>query len=308
MATYLITQANGHQARWTIEYLLAAGAKVHALVRDPKKVHPDLQRPGITIFGQENNSPEALFKAAQGCKGLYLNTWPANPDVNSEGEQATAALEAAKKAGVESAVASTSFYTGDRSKWDTPSAQPLVGRYYTSKMNVETAIRNAGLKYYTILRPAFIHHDYLLDHAGLNFPDFPKTGTLAHAYKEGARMLHIDEKDIGNYAAAALLDPVKFNGAEIELGNEYLTVEECRDIIAKVTGKEVKLHRWNEEEVAERRSWLFVLGFELWANIVKMESSSKLNVEKWGIPFTSFEEYCVREKKELLRCFEAAGL
>jgi uncharacterized protein YbjT (DUF2867 family) len=45
MATYLITQATGVQALLTIGNLLAAGAKVHALVRDPLKIPDVLERP-----------------------------------------------------------------------------------------------------------------------------------------------------------------------------------------------------------------------------------------------------------------------
>lgn len=74
MATYLITQATGGQALWTIDFLLNAGAKIHALVRDPSKVPAELLRPGITIFDRENDSLAALLKAARGTKGVFLNT------------------------------------------------------------------------------------------------------------------------------------------------------------------------------------------------------------------------------------------
>jgi uncharacterized protein YbjT (DUF2867 family) len=308
MATYLISQATGHQALWTIDYLLAAGAKVHALVRDPAKVPSELQRTGITIFARENDSPEALLKAAQGCKGAYINTFPGFTSVDSEGEQAQVVLDAAQKAGIESVVACTSFYTGDKSKWDNPASLKLVGTYYQSKFNLENVVKNAGFKSYTILRPAFIQHNYTLPHVLGNFPELPKTGTLGHAYNDGARMLHIDEKDIGHYASAALLDPVKFNGAEIELGNDNLTIEETRDILNKVTGKDVKVRKWDEKETKETNEWLFTVRFFLWANIVDMKSVAKENEKKYGIGFTSFEEYLIREKEKVLECLEAGGL
>lgn len=183
-----------------------------------------------------------------------------------------------------------------------------MGSYYQSKENLENVVRAAGMKSYTILRPAFICHDYTLPHVLGNYPELPKTGTLEHAFNEGRGILHIDEKDIGAYAAAALLDPVKFNGAEIELGNEYLTAEQAKDILIKVTGKQVKVRKWSEEETKEKLGSIFTTKFFLWCNVVDMESKSKENEKKYGIPFTSLEEYLIREKGKVLECLEAGGL
>jgi uncharacterized protein YbjT (DUF2867 family) len=303
MSSYLVTQATGHQSQWTIEHLLAAGAKVHALVRDPQRVPGVLERPGITVFNRDNDNPEAILKAAQGCKGVFLNTYPVA--TTSERQQAKVVLEACKKAGVEIVVASTSFYTGDKSMWDDAASQKLVGPYYQSKTDIEEAVRGANLKTYTILRPAFIHHDYTLPHVHGNFPDLPKSGTLAHAYNDGVRMLHIDEQDVGKYAAAALLDPAKFGGQEIDLANECLTIEEVRDVMVKVSGRDVKLKKWTPEEIEVAKASIFAVGFQLWANIRSQSSSAKATEKKFGIPFTSLEAYMEREKAELLACLPA---
>jgi uncharacterized protein YbjT (DUF2867 family) len=278
---------------------------MHALVRDPQKVPVTLQRQGITIFARENDDPQALFKAAQGCKGVFLNTFPNYEDVESEGRQAQVVLDACKKTGVEVVVASTSFYTGDKSMWSDPESRILVGHYYESKAKIEDVVRGARLKAYTILRPAFISHDYLLPRAYYNYPDLPKSETLAHAFDEGIRMLQIDEYDIGKYAAAALLDPVQFGGHEIDMANECLTIEEVRDIIAKVSGRDIKVKKWTEEEVEAVSASIFAVKFELWANIAIQSSSAKETEKQFGIPFTSLEEYFEREKAGLMACLPA---
>jgi uncharacterized protein YbjT (DUF2867 family) len=303
MSSYLVTQATGHQSQWTIEHLLAGGTKIHALVRDSQKIPEVLKGPGITIFDRNNDNPEAIFKAAQGCKGVFLNTYPAA--TVSEHQQAEVVLEACKKAGVEIVVASTSFYTGDKNMWDDAMSQKLVGQYYQSKTEVEEAVRGAGLKTYTILRPAFIHHDYTLPYAHGNFPELPKSGTLAHAYNDGARMLHIDEHDIGKYAAAALLDPVKFGGQEIDLANECLTIEEVRDILVRVSRRNIKLKKLTPEEIEVANRSVFFVKFQLWANVKSQSSSAKATAEKFGIPFTSLEAYLQKEKTKLLECLPA---
>ena len=305
MSTYLVTQATGDQSQWTIEFLLAAGAKVHALVRDPTKLPDLLKRPGVTVFDRENNSPPAIFKAAKGCKGVFLNTFPSFVDVESEGQQARTVLEECKKAGVETVVASTSFYTGDRAKWANDESYPLVGSYYESKYKVEEAVRAANFHSYTILRPAVIQHDYTVPHTTHNFPDLPKTGTLTHTLNDGVGLLHVDERDIGKYAAAALLDPIKFGGQEIEMANELLTMEDVRDIMVKVTGKDVKVKKWTEEETNGALLSVFIARFELWANIHPQKSTAAATAEKFGIAFTSLEEYFEREKTKILASLPA---
>jgi hypothetical protein len=51
---------------------------------------------------------------------------------------------------------------------------------------------------------------------------FPNYGvyTLDVEYLEGRKTAHFDPYDIGKFAAATLLDPKRFGGHEIELGNE----------------------------------------------------------------------------------------
>lgn len=281
---------------------------MHALVRDPSKVPTELVRPGITIFARENDSPAALLKAAQGTKGVFINTFPGNGFISSEGDQAQLVLDAAKAAGVSSVVVSSSFYTGNKEKWNSAEAFKLVGSYYQSKENLENVVKAARIQSCTILRPAFICHDYTLPHVLGNYPELPKSGTLEHGFNEGRGILHIDEKDIGAYAAAALLDPEKFNGAEIELGNEYLTPEQVKDILKKVTGKEVKVRSWGEQERQEKLKEVFTTKFFLWCNIVDMQSVAKSNEEKYGIKFTSLEEYFRREQGKVVECLEAGGL
>jgi uncharacterized protein YbjT (DUF2867 family) len=302
MATYFVSQAGGIQAQWTIKNLLDAGAKVHAVVRNPQKAPSVLQSPGVTLFQGDNNNLEALSKAAQGCQGVFLNTYPNPADLEAEGEQARTILEAAKQAGIEAVVAMTSFFTGRKESWSNPKAFEIVGGYYTAKFKVEEVVRAAGFKHYTILRPAFIHTDYLVPHVYGNYPSLPEEGVLAHAFDEGVGMLHIDERDIGRYAAAALLDPVKFDKEEIELANEYLTADESARILSKVSGRTIEARRLSPEQLEAALTRVFLPKFHLWANFTDLPSTAKATAEKFGIPFTSLEDYLTTEKERLLEC------
>ncbi|KAI1308373.1 NmrA family protein [Xylaria venustula] len=299
MATYLITQATGQQSQWTIRHLLAAGAKVHAIVRDPSKIPDVLKSPGVTVFKGESVNFDDVFQAAQGCQAVFLNTYSI-PGL--EAQQAKTIVDATKKAGLKSVVASTVMCTGNKDLWDdTITAECYLRDYYLSKAAVEDIVRDAGFESWTILRPAFIHVDFMLPNALENFPRLPTHGELVHCFNEGVRMGYTDANDIGKYAAAALQDSAKFNRQEIELVNESLTIEEVRDILVRVSGRNVTARKLSPESDERVRGQFF----QMWANYKDfghITAKAQEAQAKFGISFTSLEEALQRDKSRLLEC------
>lgn len=121
-------------------------------------------------------------------------------------------------------------------------------------------------------------------------------------------MVHTDSFDVGKYAAAALQDPAKFGGQDIDLGNEALTIEEVRDILVKVSGREVRVRKRTPEEMEAVKNDLFSQGLQLMANAKDISNTSaeaKGVQAKFGIPFTSFEVAMQRDKARLLECLPA---
>ncbi|GKT43335.1 NmrA-like family domain-containing protein [Colletotrichum spaethianum] len=305
MATYLVTQATGQQSQSVIAHLLAAGAKVHAVVRNPQKVPPALEKQGVTIFKGESTNYEEVYQAARGCKGAFLNTfpWP-----GLETQQAKTIVDACEKAGVESLVVCTTFTVGNRAIWDDAATEEVGLRpYFLSKAEVEEIVRGAKFKAYTILRPSVLHTDFMLPGVFGNFPGLPQ-GELDHACNDGVRLPYSDTYDVGKYAAAALQDPVKFGGQEIDLPNEYLTMEEVRDVLVKVSGRDVQVRQQAPEEVEETKKTAPGMLFQIWANVKDFTTFVKTAKEaqtKFGIPFTPFEEAMKRDKARLLECLPA---
>lgn len=303
MTTYLITQATGQQSRWVISHLLAAGSKIHAVVRDLQKVPPSLQDPSITLFQGESKNFEDICKAAQGCKGVFLSTFP-YPGL--ETLQAKTVVEACQKAGVERIVVATTHGTADKAMWDNEATKEInLHQYFTSKATVEEIVRAGGFQAYTIVRPAVIHHDFFVPGCYGNFPRLPTHGELDHLLEDGARVPYTDANDVGKYAAAALQDPAKFAGQEINLGNELLTIEEVRDILIKVSGRQVRAVKRTQKEVEEMGISVFGQTFQLMCNIKDMSwtiATAKEVQEKFGIPFTSIEAAVQRDRARLMEC------
>ncbi|KAJ4251412.1 hypothetical protein NW762_011394 [Fusarium torreyae] len=307
MSTYLITQATGKQSGAVISHLLAAGHSVHAIVRDTKKTLPQvLDRPGVTLFQGETIDSDVISKAIQGCKGVFLNTFPI-PGL--EPQQAKIVVDAAKKAGVDTVVLSTTLMTGNKNFWDNQHTKDVgLYNYFAYKAAAEDIVRSAGLNAYTILRPAYLNFSYFLPGILKNYPELAKTGELVHSFNEGGTMLQTDVEDVGKYAAAALQDPVKFGGQEIELGNEALTVQEIAAIISKVSGKNITTRQRSSKEVEEAKAGGNFQAWQLWTHyhdLRPVAAAAKDIQEKYGIPFNSLEEALQRDKDQLLECLPA---
>ncbi|KXH63223.1 NmrA-like family protein [Colletotrichum salicis] len=303
MATYLITQATGQQSRSVISHLLQAGAKIHAVVRDLQKVTPSLQHPCITLFQGESKNLDDILRAAQGCTGAFLNTFP-YPGL--EALQAKTIVEACQKAGVESVVATTTHGTGSKDFWDDNIVKKIqLHQYFSSKAEVEEIVRAGGFKSYTILRPAVLHFDFFVPGAYGNYPRLPTHGEIDDVLVNGARVPYTDANDVGKYAAAALQDPTKFNGEEINMGNELYTMEEVRDILVKVSGRKVGVTKRTPEELEKLGISVFGQKFHIMSNVKDLSwttQSSKDVGEKFGMPLGSIEEALQRDKALLLEC------
>ncbi|KAH7146629.1 hypothetical protein B0J13DRAFT_664083 [Dactylonectria estremocensis] len=109
-------------------------------------------------------------------------------------------------------------------------------------------------------------------------------------------------------SGAAFQDPTKFAGQEIDLGNELLTFEEVRDILIKVSGRDVRVVKRTPEELKEMGISVFGQAFQLMANIKDLSwttAVAKAVQDKFEIPFTSLEEVLQRDRALLLECLPA---
>ncbi|KAI0450319.1 NmrA family protein [Xylaria acuta] len=298
MSTFLVTGATGQQGRATVDALLARGAKVHAVVRDPTKAAArELVGLGVTLLKGDHDDFEAFRKAAQGCAGIFLNLLerPGNPHPE---RQAAGILAACRAVGVEHVVASTAGWVGSREKWDIPENRAEVSEiipYYEGEMLVEGAVRRAGLKSYTILRPFWFHSNYLVPAIDLFQPEVRKSGELVHSYEDGSIFPHINVQDIGQFAAMALTGPAKFAGEEIELASENLTIEEVAEIMSRATGQHIAVRKATAEEAARPSP---TTQWHIWANATDLRVDVDALAQKYGYRFTTLEEYLTQEKEQ----------
>lgn len=179
--TILVTGATGTVGRNVVEQLLARGADVRALVRDPAKAA--LPAPVEVVQG-DLLDVDALRTAFRGVSTLFL----LNAVVPDEFTQALIALNIAREAGIERIVYLSVIHS------DVYVNVP----HFAGKHAVERMIDRMGLAA-TILRPAyFMQNDLMVRDAVLGHGVYPMP--------IGARGLAmVDARDIGEIAAIELV-------------------------------------------------------------------------------------------------------
>lgn len=179
--TILVTGATGTVGRQVVHQLVARGADVRALVRDPAKAElPD----GVALARGEMLDVDSVRAALDGVSTLFL----LNAVVPDEFTQALITLNLAREAGI-NRVVYLSVIHSDRYV-DVP--------HFAGKFAVERMIEQTGLSA-TILRPAYyMNNDVSLKDSVLGQGVYPMP-----VGDKGLQM--VDVRDIGEIASIELL-------------------------------------------------------------------------------------------------------
>jgi len=218
--TILVTGASGNIGGHVVDQLIKRGAKVRALVRDPKKTSFPA---GVEIAQGDLLDVDALRSAFKGVSTLFL----LNAVVPDEFTQALIALNLAREAGIERIVYLSVIHS------DVYVNVP----HFAGKFGVERMIEQMGFKA-TILRPAyFIQNDLSIKDVVLGHGVYPMP-------IGGKGLAMVDARDIGEVAAIELLrreqSATLLPLARINLvGPDTLTGTDVAAIWSEVLGRQV---------------------------------------------------------------------
>jgi uncharacterized protein YbjT (DUF2867 family) len=305
MSTYLVTGATGNQGGLVAKHLLASGARVHAVVRDPNSAKAiALREKGVVLFQGEHEKPEPAFRdAAAGCSGVFLNPSVFDPTIAKA--HAAAILAACKAGGGNSMQTVVLSSTANVPQMNThlealATVHPFLPMYFKAKLAVEEAIAEAGYPHFTILRPGALVHDFFLPTSAKQYPDLPREGVFTTVLDENTAMAYTEDDDLGRFAAAALLEPAKFSGHAFDLASENLTSKQVRDILATASGLDIKLHTRTEAEARSAKEIVHTQLFHVAKNMFPFKADVELLERKYGIKLTRLEEALSRQKQRLL--------
>lgn len=213
--------ATGQQGGAVVRALQAAGQfKVRALSRNPGQ-HREL---ADEVVEADLDRPDTLKAAFEGAHGVFLvtNFWEEGTD---EVKQATAAIRAAKNAGVKHLI------------WSTlPNVEAISGGkinapHFTGKAKVDRIVQDAGFVNHTFVIAPFFYQNL----AGILAPQKQANGSVGWALPldPDVRCIHMgDISELGNIVAGAFAHPDQAgNGEYLPLVGDFMSFNEIVDTL-----------------------------------------------------------------------------
>lgn len=213
--------ATGRQGGAVVRALQAGSTfKVRALTRNPDK-HREL---ASEVVEADLDQPETLNAAFEGAYGVFLvtNFWEEGTD---EFKQASAAIRAAKDAGVKHFI------------WSTlPDVEAISGGkfnvpHFTGKAKIDLIVKDAGFAHHTFVIAPFYYQGLI----GLLAPQKQANGSFGWAVPldPDVRCIHMgDISEIGDIVAGAFAHPDRAgNGEYLPLVGDFMSFNEIVDTL-----------------------------------------------------------------------------
>ncbi|WP_432825563.1 NmrA/HSCARG family protein [Dactylosporangium sp. CA-092794] len=290
----LVIGGTGKQGGATARALLARGAPVRALVRDPAADRArDLERRGAALVLGDLNDPESLVAAATGARAVFSVQTPDPSDLASDSErvQGKNLVEAAQAAGVPHFVHTSVSGAGDYHR-----AAPgwTEGRWnehcWESKAYTDELVRAAGFRHWTIIQPAFFMENFIR-------PSFLFRNWVEDEFRTVLRadtwlpLVAVD--DIGTTAALAIADPQKFHGVTVDLAGDYLPMTEIARILSEAWAARIELPALSPAEALAQGLIPELVNGHEWMNEVGSPARPE-HARALGIPTTLLRDWAAR--------------
>jgi len=222
---YVVTGTTGNTGSIVASQLLDAGREVRGIGRSVERMQR-LAREGGEPFVAELTDREALGRAFQGAVGAYLMIPPnfAAPDFRAyQSEVAEALADALENSDVKHAVVLSSVGADKKDK-----TGPVVGLHRLE----ERLKRVSGVDL------LFLRCGYFMENILMQVPAIQQTGGLAGLLEPELPVPMIATRDIGEFAADALIN-FTFTGQESHelLGPADITMNEVAATIGKAIGR-----------------------------------------------------------------------
>jgi uncharacterized protein YbjT (DUF2867 family) len=210
---YLVTGATGLIGRTLIDTLLAEGAEVRAVSRDPHNA-------GLPA-GVETVAPEAIHAALKGVRGLFVHPRAAKDTIEE-------LLRLGASQNVEKTVVMSAINLDDD-----PDDQP--SRFNGDRnTEVERAVTGSGLPWVAVRPSSFAMNTLAMWRGQLTLGD-----TVRGPYAGFAEAV-IHERDVSEVIARTLLDGSIVNRAIPITGPEALRLDQLVPIIGSVLGRPLR--------------------------------------------------------------------
>ncbi|QND47507.1 SDR family oxidoreductase [Rhizobium lusitanum] len=286
-STLLVTGAAGQLGQRVIHHLLetykVAPGRIIAATRSPEKL-ADLAAKGVVTRKADFDDTATLPAAFAGVDRLLIISTDALAVPGLRLKQQTAAVEAAKQAGVKHIL-----YTS------MPAPEGSLVSFAPDHLGTENAIKASGIGY-TILRDAWYFDNFLM-----GLPHSLEAGKWYTA-TGGGRTSNISRDDCALAIAAALASDTTESATYTLTGSTSLTIEDVASVVSKITGRPLEVVQANDEQFAAG-----LTGAGLPKFVVDMLVSADANTRagKFDILTNDFNKLTGKEPQTVRAFFEA---
>ena len=300
--TVFVCGATGTQGGALTHHLLAKNISIHAITRTEDSASAQrLKSQGVSLSKGDFDDEESLQHAMINCTALFLNLNPDFAKPNGELEQAKHLIKVAKDVGITQIIYSSAIGINNPEKLSHWNPASPMAKALLVKQAVENEVKNAGFDNWTILRPGNFMSNFL-DPRVRMYQGLVETRKFTTAFRPETKLPMVDPKDIGRFAAAAILDPARFNQHEIEVTSELKGGDELMQDLSRATGKEFQAVFLSDSEIQEQLPKNFVLGPQM-----LMRDMSQFvdldNIKRYNVELGSFAQFLEREKEHLEKTF-----
>lgn len=249
----LVVGATGNTGSGLVPTLVAAGARVRALVHTPAKAEA-LRRQGAEVVVADLGKPDSLATAVAGVDRIYLCLFNGPAQANHGRNLIAAARQSGRPHIVYHAASG--------------SGRSRIIRHI---IEVETELRASGLPW-TIIRPTFY-----LQNTMMAIPTVASHGAIYLPMKQG-RMAMTDVRDIVDVAARLLLEGGHEGKTYTLTTPEAFTIDEFATALGTVLGKPVK---YVDVPITAARESMVGMGMDPWVVDGYMELFEGF-ADNWG--------------------------
>lgn len=292
----LVIGATGTQGGKVARELLAHGHRIRILTRNPDApAAQKLLEDGAEVVRGDMGDPASLDEALRGVSGVFSMSPLDGSGDDSEKRYAALLVEAALKADVDHFVHAS---VAGIERPPHSSAPDTLVHYWNDKWEIEEYVRNAGFTGWTILRPTWIMENLAVPTSLFMFPQL-KRGQLSTALQADTHLDMVAADDIGAFARAIFDNPAPFNGKNIDLAGESLTMGEVAAVISEVLGKEVVSLSLSPAEAVSRGMHPSVVNSQNYRNEVGFQVDIDA-LKLYGIPLTTFEQWVHKYRNRIV--------
>jgi uncharacterized protein YbjT (DUF2867 family) len=272
--TVLVTGVTGQQGGAVARQLVGRGFTVRGMTRKPDgEPARALAKLGVEIVQGDLNDAASLEKALTGAWGTFAvqNTWEAG--VEAEEEQGKRFAKLAREKGVQHFV-----YTS------VGSAHKKTGiPHFENKFRVEQTVRGLKFPSWFILRPVFFMENLLSAW-------FLSGDKLVIAMDPKTKLQMIAVSDIGKFGARAFEKAEEWNGQDLDIAGDAVTMPDAAAVVSQITGKKIEFQRIpieavrkNSDDLATMLEWFDSTGYSAdIANLEKRTGIKPLTLAEWA--------------------------